>query len=137
MKRFYRVDVDVLLIDDIQFLQNRLNFEEEFCVLLDHFANNGKQVVMTSDKPPSQLKLSERMKARMEWGLVAHMGIPDLETRVAILSHKAEEKGLDLPNDVAFFIAEHLFYNVRQLEGAVNRLSAHTVSSELTSQKIS
>lgn len=125
MKRFYRSDIDVLLIDDIQFLQNRLNFEEEFCILLDHFANNGKQVVLTSDKPPAQLKLSERMKARMEWGLVAHMGVPDLETRVAILQHKADQKGLDLPSEVAFFIAEHLYKNVRQLEGAINRLSAH------------
>ncbi len=126
MKRFYRSDVDVLLIDDIQFLQNRLNFEEEFCILLDHYANNGKQVVLTCDKPPSQLKLSERMKARMEWGLVAHMGIPDLETRVAILKHKSEQKELDLPNDIAFFIAEHLYNNVRQLEGAINRLNAHS-----------
>ncbi|NGX57349.1 MAG: Chromosomal replication initiator protein DnaA [Chlamydiae bacterium] len=125
MKRFYRSEIDVLLIDDIQFLQNRLNFEEEFCILLDHYANNGKQVVLTCDKPPSQLKLSERMKARMEWGLVAHMGVPDLETRVAIMKHKAEQKGLDLPNEIAFFIAEHLYNNVRQLEGAVNRLNAH------------
>ncbi len=126
MKRFYRSDVDVLLIDDIQFLQNRLNFEEEFCILLDHYANNGKQIVLTCDKPPSQLRLSERMKARMEWGLVAHMGIPDLETRVAILKHKSEQKGLDLPNEIAFFIAEHLYNNVRQLEGAINRLNAHS-----------
>ncbi len=125
MKRYYRSEVDVLLIDDVQFLQNRLNFEEEFCILLEHFANNGKQVVMTCDKPPAQLKLSERMKARMEWGLVAHMGVPDLETRVAIMKHKSEQKGLDLPTDIAFFMAEHLFNNVRQLEGAVNRLNAH------------
>jgi len=125
MKRFYRSEIDVLLIDDVQFLQNRLNFEEEFCILLEHYANNGKQVVMTCDKPPAHLKLSERMKARMEWGLVAHMGIPDLETRVAIMKHKAEQKGLDLPNEIAFFMAEHLYNNVRQLEGAVNRLNAH------------
>jgi len=126
MKRFYRSDVDFLLMDDIQFLQNRLNFEEEFCVLIDHYVNNGKQVVLTCDKPPSQLKLSERMKARMEWGLVAHMTVPDLETRVAILKHKAEEKGLVIPSEVAFYIAEHLDSNVRQLEGAVNRLCAHS-----------
>ena len=65
------------------------------------------------------------MIARMEWGLVAHIGVPELETRVAILQHKAQQKGLNIPNDVAFFIAEHIFNNVRQLEGAVNRLSAH------------
>lgn len=125
MKRFYRSDVDVLLVDDIQFLQNRLNFEEEFCNTFETLINQNKQIVITSDKPPAQLKLSERMIARMEWGLVAHIGVPELETRVAILQHKAQQKGLNIPNDVAFFIAEHIFNNVRQLEGAINRLSAH------------
>lgn len=125
MKRFYRSDVDVLLVDDIQFLQNRLNFEEEFCNTFETLINQKKQIVITSDKPPSQLKLSERMIARMEWGLVAHVGVPELETRVAILQHKAQQKGLDIPNNIAFYIAEHIFNNVRQLEGAVNRLSAH------------
>ena len=125
MKKFYRSQVDVLLVDDIQFLQNRLNFEEEFCNTFETLINQGKQIVITSDKPPAQLKLSERMVARMEWGLVAHMGMPDLETRVAILQHKAEMKGLKIPSSVAFFIAEHIQNNVRQLEGAINRLSAH------------
>jgi chromosomal replication initiator protein len=124
MKRFYRSDVDVLLVDDIQFLQNRLNFEEEFCNTFETLINQGKQIVITSDKPPSQLKLSERMIARMEWGLVAHIGMPELETRVAILQHKAQQRGLNLPNNIAFFIAEHIYNNVRQLEGAVNRLCA-------------
>ncbi|ADI37652.1 chromosomal replication initiator protein dnaA 2 [Waddlia chondrophila 2032/99] len=125
LKRFYRSQVDVLLVDDIQFLQNRLNFEEEFCNTFETLINQNKQIVITSDKPPSQLNLSERMVARMEWGLVAHLGVPELETRVAILQHKAQQKGLDLPNNVAFFIAEHIYNNVRQLEGAINRLSAH------------
>lgn len=124
MKRFYR-SLDVLLVDDIQFLQNRLNFEEEFCNTFESLINQNKQIVITSDKPPGQLKLSERIVARMEWGLVAHVGVPDLETRVAILQHKAEQKGLKIPNSVAFFIAEHIFGNVRQLEGAINKLSAH------------
>lgn len=124
MKRFYRSDVDVLLVDDIQFLQNRLNFEEEFCNMFETLINQNKQIVVTSDKPPSQLKLSERMIARMEWGLVAHVGIPELETRVAILQHKAQLKGLNIPPKVAFYIAEHIYNNVRQLEGAVNRLCA-------------
>lgn len=123
MKDFYR-NVDVLLVDDIQFLQNRLNFEEEFCNTFEALINQGKQIVIASDKQPAQLKLSERLIARMEWGLVAHMGIPELETRVAILQHKAQQKGLNLSSDVAFFIAEHIFNNVRQLEGALNRLSA-------------
>ncbi len=126
MKRYYRSDVDVLLVDDIQFLQNRLNFEEEFCNTFETLINQNKQIVITSDKPPSQLKLSERMIARMEWGLVAHIGVPELETRVAILQHKAQQKGLNIPPKVAFFIAEHIYNNVRQLEGAVNRLSAQS-----------
>ena len=125
MKRFYRQNVDVLLVDDIQFLQNRPNFEEEFCNTFEALINQSKQVVVTSDKPPSQLKLSERMVARMEWGLVANVGMPDLETRVAILQHKSEQKGIVLPSDVAFYIAEHIHNNVRQLEGAINRLSAY------------
>lgn len=126
MKRFYRSDIDVLLVDDIQFLQNRLNFEEEFCNMFETLINQNKQIVITSDKPPSQLKLSERIIARMEWGLVANVGVPELETRVAILQYKAQQKGLKLSNKVAFFIAEHIYYNVRQLEGAINRLSAHS-----------
>jgi chromosomal replication initiator protein len=125
MKRFYRSDIDVLIVDDIQFLQNRLNFEEEFCHTFETLINQNKQIVIASDKPPSQLKLSERIIARMEWGLVAHIGVPDLETRVAILQHKAEQKGLHISSKVAFFIAEHIHHNVRQLEGAINRLSAH------------
>jgi chromosomal replication initiator protein len=125
MKRFYRT-LDVLLIDDIQFLQNRLNFEEEFCNTFETLLNQNKQIVITSDKPPAQLKLSERMVARLEWGLVAHMGIPDLETRVAIIKHKSERRGLDIPNQIAFFIAEHIYNNVRQIEGAINRLCAHS-----------
>ncbi|MBM3202144.1 MAG: chromosomal replication initiator protein DnaA [Chlamydiae bacterium] len=125
MKKFYR-SLDVLLVDDIQFLQSRLNFEEEFCNTFESLINQNKQIVITSDKPPSQLKLSERLIARMEWGLVANIGIPDLETRVAILQYKAELKGLKIPSQVAFFIAEHIFNNVRQLEGAINRLSAYS-----------
>ena len=124
MKRFYR-NLDILLVDDIQFLQSRLNFEEEFCNTFEALINDNKQIVITSDKPPSQLKLSERLIARMEWGLVANVGIPDLETRVAILQYKAERKGITIPNKVAFFIAEHIFNNVRQLEGAINRLGAY------------
>ncbi|OEH44066.1 chromosomal replication initiator protein DnaA, partial [Chlamydia psittaci] len=124
MKNFYR-SLDLLLVDDIQFLQNRQNFEEEFCNTFETLINFSKQIVITSDKPPGQLKLSERIIARMEWGLVAHVGIPDLETRVAILQHKAEQKGLVIPNEVAFYIADHIYGNVRQLEGAINKLTAY------------
>lgn len=123
MKRYYR-NLDVLLVDDIQFLQNRQNFEEEFCNTFESLINQNKQVVITSDKPPSQLKLSERMVARLEWGLVAHIDIPELETRAAIIQHKALLKGIKVSSEVAFFIADHIYNNVRQLEGAINRLSA-------------
>ncbi len=124
MKRYYR-NLDILLVDDIQFLQSRLNFEEEFCNTFEALINQNKQIVISSDKPPSALKLSERLIARMEWGLVANIGIPDLETRVAIIQYKAELRGLKIPSKVAFFIAEHIFNNVRQLEGAINRLGAY------------
>ncbi|NGX49081.1 MAG: Chromosomal replication initiator protein DnaA [Candidatus Anoxychlamydiales bacterium] len=135
MKRFYR-NLDVLIVDDIQFLQNRPNFEEEFCNTFEALINQNKQVVIASDNPPSHLKLSPRLIARMEWGLVAHMGVPDLETRVAILIHKASLKGVTIPSDVAFFIAERIFNNVRQLEGAINRLAAYSrlLNSELTKE---
>ena len=126
MKRYYRQEIDVLLVDDIQFLQNRLNFEEEFINTFEALINQNKLIVITSDQSPSELKLSERMVARMEWGLVAQIGIPELETRVAILQYKAQQKGLELPQEVAFYIAEHIYNNVRQLEGAVNKLSAHS-----------
>lgn len=142
MKRFYRKEVDVLLFDDIQFLQNRRNFEEEFENTIETFINQNKQIVITSDKPPKDLKLSSRMIARMEWGLVARIEPPDLETRVAILQHKAQQKSLSLSNDLAFHIAEQIHQNVRQLEGAVNRLSAHSrlldvkVSEELVNHTL-
>jgi chromosomal replication initiator protein len=138
LKRYYRSTVDVLLIDDIQFLQNRLNFEEEFCNMFEILFNCNKQIVITSDKPPAHLKLSERMIARMEWGLVAHIGVPDVETRVAILQSKAETKGLLIPSNVAFFIAEHIAQNVRQLEGAINRLSANAqlLNLEITEETV-
>jgi chromosomal replication initiator protein len=142
MKRFYRSEIDVLLVDDIQFLQNRLNFEEELSYTFEALKNKGAQIVITSDKPPSLLKLSERTIGKMEGGLVAHMGIPELETRVAILQHKAEQKGLHIPHKVAFFIAEHIHNNVRQLEGAINRLSAHcrlldlNITEELVSKTL-
>jgi chromosomal replication initiator protein len=133
MKKFYR-HLDVLLVDDIQFLQNRLNFEEEFCNMFEALINQNKQIVITCDKPPSLLKLSERMIARMEWGLVAQLTPPDLETRVAILQAKAESRGLKMSQETAFYIAERICQNVRQLEGAVNKLTAycHILDTSLT-----
>lgn len=142
LKRFYRSSVDILLVDDIQFLQNRTNFEEEFCNTFETLINQHKQIVITCDKPPTQLKLSERMIARMEWGLVAHIGVPDIETRVAILQYKAEQRGLSIPSNIAFYIAEHIQQNIRQLEGALNKLSAYSrlmnspISEELVEKSL-
>lgn len=138
MKHFYR-SLDVLLVDDIQFLQNRLNFEEEICNTFEALLQQSRQIVITSDKAPGQLKLSERMVARMEWGLVTNVCVPDLETRVAILQHKAEQRGVALSQKVAFFIAEQIFHNVRQLEGAINRLCAYCrfLSQEITEEFVS
>lgn len=124
LKNYYRT-LDILLIDDIQFLQNRINFEEEFCNMFEALINQNNQIVITSDKPPSYLKLSERIIARMEWGLVANIGVPDLETRVAIIQHKSEQKGCPISEQIAFYIAENISSNVRQLEGAINRLCAY------------
>lgn len=125
LKRSYRSSIDVLLIDDIQFLQNR-SFETEVCNTLEALMHQKKQIVVTSDKPPGELKFSsERMKQRLEWGLVAQMSMPELETRVAILLQKAEEKGLPIPHEIAIKIGEKISKNIRQLEGAINRLSAH------------
>ncbi len=124
VKRFYRNDVDVLLVDDIQFLQNLKNFEDEFCSTFEALIHQKKQIVITSDKSPQQLDLSTRLVGRMEWGLVVQISPPDVETRVAILEDKAKRRGIKIPQDVAFWIVERLTRNVRQLEGAVNRLSA-------------
>jgi chromosomal replication initiator protein len=135
MKRFYR-SLDVLLVDDIQFLENRQNFEEELINTFESLINQHKQIVITSDKLPSELKLSQRLIARMEWGLVAHVAIPDVETRVAILQHKAELRGFKLSYDVAFMIAGYSFQNIRQLEGALNRLAAycHMMQTPITEE---
>lgn len=125
MKAHYRENIDLLLVDDIQFLQDRPNFQEEFACMFEALSLRGGQVVITSDKPPSHLKLSERTIGKMEGGLVVHMEVPDLETRVAILQYKAEQKGFKIPHKVAFYIAEHIHNNIRQLEGAVNKLCAY------------
>ncbi|WP_108624335.1 chromosomal replication initiator protein DnaA [Candidatus Similichlamydia epinepheli] len=142
LKKTYR-NLDVLLVDDIQFLQERLNFENEFCTMFEALINQSRQIVITSDQPPSELQLSERMIARMEWGLVAQLGMPDLETRVAILQHKAELRGLKLEQKTAFLLAQHLQSNVRQIEGIINKLCAQSrllnlpVTDELAMQNLS
>ena len=117
---------DVLLIDDIQFLAGKESTQEEFFHTFNTLHNDGRQIVIASDRPAKEIKsLEERLRTRFEWGLTADIQPPDFETRVAIVKRKAELLHLDLPEDVAEFIANHLKNNIRQLEGAVKKLNAY------------
>ena len=119
-------NIDVLLIDDIQFLAGKESTQEEFFHTFNTLHNAGKQIVLASDRPAKEIKsLEERLRTRFEWGLTADIQPPDFETRVAIVKRKAELLNLDLPDDVAEYIANHLKQNIRQLEGAVKKLNAY------------
>jgi chromosomal replication initiator protein len=123
-QRRYR-DVDVLLIDDIQFLQGKVQTQEEFFHTFNTLHNANKQVVITSDLPPKQLAgFEERMRSRFEWGLLTDVQPPDLETRIAILRKKAIQERLSVPDDVLEFIASRISTNIRELEGALIRVTA-------------
>ena len=121
----YRL-ADVLLIDDIQFLAGKESTQEEFFHTFNTLHNDGRQIVIASDRPAKEIKsLEERLRTRFEWGLTADIQPPDFETRVAIVKRKAELLKLDVPDDVADYIANHLKQNIRQLEGAVKKLNAY------------
>ena len=123
-QRRYR-DVDVLLIDDIQFLQGKMQTQEEFFHTFNTLHNANKQVVITSDVPPKLLSgFEERMRSRFEWGLLTDVQPPDLETRIAILRKKAIQEKLSVPADVLEFIASRISTNIRELEGALIRVTA-------------
>ncbi|WP_432544797.1 chromosomal replication initiator protein DnaA [Kineococcus sp. SYSU DK002] len=118
-------DVDVLLIDDIQFLSNKVQTQEEFFHTFNTLHNASKQVVITSDLPPKQLSgFEERMRSRFEWGLITDVQPPDLETRIAILRKKAIGERLEVPDDVNEYIASKISSNIRELEGALIRVTA-------------
>ncbi|MBG6084701.1 chromosomal replication initiator protein DnaA [Zhihengliuella flava] len=123
-KQTYR-NVDILLIDDIQFLANKDATQEEFFHTFNALYNDNKQVVITSDLPPKQLAgFESRMRSRFEWGLITDIQPPELETRIAILRKKAEAEGLRAPDDVMEYIASKISTNIRELEGALIRVTA-------------
>lgn len=118
--------VDVLLMDDIHYLSGRERTKEEFFHTFNHLYENQKQIVISSDCPPKEIpQLEERFSSRFEWGLIADLKPPDIETRIAILKKKAEVDGVDLPESVALFIADKVHSNIRELEGYLRRVIAY------------
>ena len=116
---------DVLLIDDIHFIAGKTSTQEEFFNTFNALHEAGKQIIMTSDRPPREIKtLEDRLKTRFEWGLIADIQPPDFELRTAIIKKKAEVLSVHLPEDVLSFLAENLRSNIRQIEGAIKKLSA-------------
>ncbi|MEH6548582.1 MAG: chromosomal replication initiator protein DnaA [Pseudomonadales bacterium] len=132
-KRYYR-SVDALLIDDIQFFANKERSQEEFFHTFNALLEGGQQVILTCDRYPKEIKgLEERLKSRFGWGLTVAVEPPELETRVAILMKKADQSKIKLPPEAAFFIAQRVRSNVRELEGALKRViaSAHFMGKEI------
>ncbi|TVP92214.1 MAG: chromosomal replication initiator protein DnaA [Pseudomonadaceae bacterium] len=137
-KRYYR-SVDALLIDDIQFFAKKERSQEEFFHTFNALLEGGQQVILTSDRYPKEIDgLEERLKSRFGWGLTVAVEPPELETRVAILMKKAEQTRVDLPHDAAFFIAQRIRSNVRELEGALKRVtaSAHFMGRDISIELI-
>ncbi len=124
-KKEYR-GVDALLIDDIQFMAGKEGFQEEFFHTFNELRDKGKQIIITSDRQPKDIPaVEQRLVSRFEWGMVADIQAPDLETRMAILRNKMEKKGSVLSEDILFYIAENVVSNIRELEGALNRLAVY------------
>ena len=134
LREKYRT-VDVLMIDDIQFIIGKESTQEEFFHTFNVLHSSGKQIILTSDKPPKEMEtLEERIQSRFEWGLMADIGLPDYETRMAILRRKVESDEMDLSDEVLNYIANNIKSNIRELEGALNKLLAYgnLVKTEIT-----
>ena len=124
MREKYR-QADLLLVDDIQFIAGKKQTQEEFFHTFNNLYESGRQIVLTSDRPPSEMtQLEDRLRTRFEWGLLVDVAPPDFETRLAIVKNKAALLGLELPDEVSTFIAENVTANVRQLEGTINKIMA-------------
>ena len=124
MREKYR-QADLLLVDDVQFIAGKKQTQEEFFHTFNNLYESGRQIVLTSDRPPSEMTLlDDRLRTRFEWGLLVDVAPPDFETRVAIVKNKAALLGMELPDKIVFTIAEKVTANVRQLEGTINKIMA-------------
>ena len=121
----YRTNCDVLLIDDIQFISKKTRTQEEFFHTFNTLHESRRQIVLTSDSYPQEIpELEDRLRTRFQWGLIADIQPPEIETRIAILQKKAEKEGMDIPDDVAMYVASAVRSNVREIEGSLKRLGA-------------
>ena len=118
--------MDILIVDDVQFFSGKEKTQEEFFHIFNDLHQRGKQVVLCADRPPREIVgIEERLLSRFQWGLSAEVRTPDIETRIAILRHKSDRSGLPVPQEVIDFVGERVSSNIRELEGALNRLTAH------------